>query len=248
MTAQATMNVKRDKRGNPTSVEFDNVQLFYVKLDRPVAVYDQRKMANPTKTEFTIDIAVTEDIADEWDEMFPKQPAKKFTNAKFREQFRLEEDDELPVPDAKKQFVIKVKQGSKNADGSFRTGKARPRVFHAEPGSKLKDITFKTKVANGSLGAVLVRASYNSRVEAMIAYLNTVKVTELIEYEGSNEVSDFLGGDVELDEEGEREAAAQQANSSGSGENSDEGDQDDGDEEEAFGEGTVDDEDDEEYN
>lgn len=246
MTKQITMNVKRDKKGNPESVQFENVSLFYVKLDRPVAVYDQRKMSNPTKTEYTVDIAVTEDIADEWDELFPKQPAKKITNAKFREQYRLEEDDELPVPDAKKQFIIKVKQGSKNKDGSFRKGKARPRVFHVPAGGKPEDITFKTKVANGSVGGLLVKGAYNDKVEAMIAYLNTVKVTELIEYEANNDVSDFLGGDVEIDEEGEENSTERDTHPQVNNPNTDESEDEDEDDE--FGGGTTDEEDDEEYN
>ena len=40
MNNQATMTVKKDKKGNPTSVEFANVMLFYVKMDKAVAVYD----------------------------------------------------------------------------------------------------------------------------------------------------------------------------------------------------------------
>ena len=201
MTNQATMTVKKDKKGNPTSVEFANVMLFYVKMDKAVAVYDERKMSKPNNTEYTIDIAVTEEIADEWDELFPKQPAKKVLNKKFREQFRLEEEDPLPVPDAKKQFIVKLKQKAKNADGTMRTGKARPRVFNAPEGEKPTDITFKTKVANGSVGGVLVRAAYNDRIEACLAYLSAVKVTTLIEYEADSGMDDFLGGSVDLDED-----------------------------------------------
>lgn len=242
MTKQATMNVKKDKKGNPTSVEFENVMLFYVKLDKAVAVYDERKMAKPENTEYTIDVAVTEEIADEWDELFPKQPAKKILNKKFREQFRLEEEDPLPVPDAKKQFIVKLKQKSKNADGTMRTGKARPRVFHLPEGGRASDITFKTKVANGSVGGVLVRAAYNSRIEANLAYLSAVKVTDLIEYEADSGMSDFLGGDVELDEE--PEDSGEDASGSDGGSN----DRDEYDEGDEFGdEPGKDDEDDEEY-
>lgn len=202
-TPETSMKVKKDSKGNPESIALHNVQLFYCNVKSPRPIYDDRDVAyEKARKEYSVVVAVTEDVADQWDELFPKQPAKKFTNAKFKENFKLEDGDELPFPDEKKQFVIKTTQKAQKENGDPISDMIIPRVFHVENG-KASDITFEKNVGNGSFGSVLIRCASNTY--GNFAYLNKIKIVDLIEYESSGPISEedkeFLGvEDVELAE------------------------------------------------
>lgn len=150
--------------------------LAYVTLQKPVL--DFKKV----KKEYKVDVIVDEDTADEWNEKFPKQPAKVIKTTDFEDQFKISP----PFPKEKKQYVISLRQSELWPDGKPRTGKDRPKVFltvgeTADGKPALKDVTESTLVANGSIGAV----SY-SMIETKdwgnIAYLKNIRVDELIEY------------------------------------------------------------------
>lgn len=228
--------VRKDKKGNIEDVIVENATFFYTHMRKPTAIFDDRKLPyDQARKEYSIDVAVTEEVADQWDELFAKQPSKKFTNAKFREKYKMEDDDELPVPDAKKQFIIKMTQKAQKKDGDPIGAKLIPRVFVVEEG-KGKDITFETNVGNGSTGKVMVRAVANDY--GLFAYLSRVKVDNLIEYNADNtaEEKDFLGVDeVEL-----ADAPEQFATSGTTRDDDDDGDDDVGDTKTPKGDETVD--------
>lgn len=201
---------KKDNKGNIESVAIHGATFYYTNIRSPRPIFDDRKLSyDKARKEYSVEVAVSEDVADEWDEVFAKQPSKKYTNAKFREKYKLEEDDALPFPDEKKQFTIKIVQKAQKKDGEPISDSLIPRVFIVEDG-KAKDITFSTNVGNGSTGAVQIRA--NSNDYGCFAYLSKIKVEDLIEYEGneggiSEEDKEFLGADeVELAEAPERKA------------------------------------------
>lgn len=201
---------KKDKKGNIESVAIHGATFYYTNIRSPRPIFDDREMSyDKARKEYSVDVAVSEDVADEWDEVFAKQPSKKYTNVKFREKYKLEEEDALPFPDEKKQFTIKIVQKAQKNDGDPIPDGLIPRVFIVEDG-KAKDITFSTNIGNGSTGAVQVRANINKY--GQFAYLSKVKVEDLIEYEGneggiSDEDREFLGADeVELAEAPERKA------------------------------------------
>lgn len=206
----AEMKLKKDKKGNVTSVTLKGVHLFYTNIRRPKAIYDDRKLPyEKARKEYSVDIAVTEDVADEWDELFGKQPSKKHTNKSFREKYKIDDDGDIPYPKEKKQYTLKVTQKAEKKNGDPISDKMIPRVFVKE-GEKPTDITFDTNVGNMSVGNVLIRVNQNDY--GNFAYLNKILVTDLIEYEDrvmSEDEEEFLGtDDVEFAEAPERKGAS----------------------------------------
>lgn len=241
--ADMKLTLKRNKKGEITSGTLRNVPVYYTKVQKPAPIYEQRKLKNPDKLEYTIDVGVNEDIADEFDEIFEKQQSKKLTNAKFKERFKIEEDElPLPVPSAKKQFVLKLKQAAQKSDGTKISKALRPRVVQKDENGKPVDITFKHLVGNGSTADILFRV--NSNDYGTFAYLSTVLVTDLREYEagGDQDRDEFLGGALETDDDEEEED-----NSSNSGGSDDDDDGDFGDDGDEPMDPDDDEEDDEDY-
>lgn len=206
------MQVKKDKKGNIENIILTDVYLYYCNVRKPKAIYDDRKLPyEKARKEYCVDIGINEEIADEWDEIFGKQPSKKHKNDKFRETYKLDDEDALPVPDATKQFTIKSVQRCEKKDGSEIHPKMIPRVFMTDPETnKLVDHSFTTNVGNGSVGNVLIRVNVNDF--GAFAYLNKIKVTDLVPYEDSGsgiseDEAEFLGtDDVELAEVPEKES------------------------------------------
>ena len=198
----AQMIMKRNTKGDVESVILKDVTLFYTCIQSPRAIYDDRNVAyEKARKEFTVDVAgLSEDDCDTWDEIFGKQPSKKHSNEKFRSHYKLEDNDELPDPNGKKQYTLKLGQKAQNNAGEPISEKMVPRVLMVE-GGKAQDITFTTLIGNGSKGDVMVRCMKNDY--GQFSYLYRVKVTELVEFASGNNADEleFLGVDeVELAE------------------------------------------------
>lgn len=200
-----TMNIQKDNKGNITQIIVKDVTFYYTCVKRPVPIFDDRKLPyEKARKEYKTTIAVSEDVADQWDEIFGKQPSQKWLNSKFIENYKLEDASELPFPDEKKQFTIKVTQKAQKKDGEPIDPRAIPKVLKVE-GKKGVDISRKVNVGNGSKGTLIVRVMSNSY--GVFSYLDTIAITDLVEYEdgGSGAVNkgtmDALGlDDVEMDE------------------------------------------------
>jgi len=178
---------QKDSKGNITNVLLTDASLYYCKIRRPQAIYDDRNVKfNQARKEYSVELAVSEEVADAWDEVFAKQPSKKYTNAKFREKYKLEEDDDLPFPKEKKQFTIKVTQKAQDKEGDAIRPSNIPRILMADPDNPKKglDITFDRNVGNGSKGHASARVNTNDY--GSFAYLNKLKINELVEYEDSD--------------------------------------------------------------
>lgn len=216
-----TITFNRDKKGNVESVAIHNTMFLYTNIKNPRPIFNDRELPyDQARKEYSVEVVVSEEIADEWDEIFVKQPSKKYTNAKFREKYKMDEEDALPFPDEKKQYTIKLTQKAQKNDGDPINSSLIPRVFlvkEVKNGDKVEneatDITFSTNVGNGSKGSVLTRANTNGF--GAFAYLSKLRIKEddLIEYESSgsggisDEDKDFLGvGEIELADAPERKA------------------------------------------
>lgn len=187
-----------------------NTTCFYCKVQTPEPIYDQKDWSNPDMFEYKVDLVVDEDIADQWDEKFPKQPAKKYLKEAFMKKYKLEKDEDFPAsvdPSQKKFWTITLKQAKTYKDRKTNQVKElslslRPKVVELVD-NKPVDITMKKLVGNGSEADVLFKVNHNKTYGAA-AKLSIVKVTNLIEYvkaENKDEVlDDFLGGDLEIDE------------------------------------------------
>jgi hypothetical protein len=186
------------------------VHCFYTKVQQPEAVYSEKDNPRPEMFEYKVDLVVNEDIADQWDEKFAKQPAKKHLKEAFMKKYKLEKDEDFPEgldPSAKKFWTITLRQNKNYRDK--KTGEVkdlsmalRPKVVEMVD-NKPVDITMKKLVGNGSQADVLFRVNH-SKQYGPAAKLAVVKVTHLIEYEAAGTkdevLDDFLGGDLEIDE------------------------------------------------
>lgn len=193
---------------------------MYTKVAFPGPIFDQKDWPNPTLFEYKVDLVVDEDTADEWDALFLKQPAKKYLKADFMKRYRIESDADFPEglsSSSKKYWVISLKQAKNYMDKKTNTVKdlsssLRPRISIVE-GNKPVDHTMKTKLGNGTKADVMFIVNQNKQY-GQAAKLALIKVTNLVEAaESSNEIDDdmkdFLGGDMEIDEsEYEQEAPA----------------------------------------
>ena len=217
---------QKDKQGNVEQVILKGVSMYYCNVRRPRPIYDDRNVPyDKARKEYSVEVAVTEEVADEYDQVFTKQGSKKMTNKAFKEKFKLESDDELPFPDQKKQYTLKITQKAQKKDGSALPDGLVPRVFIVEDG-KAKDISSSTNVGNGSVGDILIRArsvpSYGT-----FAYLSKIKVNDLVEYQDqgpiSNDDKEFLGVDeVELDEDHHSQSVSNDSSGGDSSEGSEE--------------------------
>ncbi len=205
MTMNTELKLKKNSKGEIEKAFLTGCRAFYTKVQKAAPVYEQRDMGDrATKTEYTVDLVVSEEVADSFDEIFTKQTSTKLTKEKFKQKYKIEDDAELPDPKAKKFFVVKCKQKAQKADGQAISPKIRPRVVQVVDGKPV-DITFDKLVGNNSGVDVMLGVSSNSY--GTFSYLRVIKVTDLVEYAsggGSDEdTQEFLGGDLELAEEPE---------------------------------------------
>lgn len=207
--------IKQDKKGNIEKAALMDVVFFYVKCQEAVPIFDQKDAAKPTHFEYTLECVCDEDTADAYDETSPKQPAKKMTKDQVAKKYRLVDEDgkvddakfvEANLdPKQKKFYVIKKAQAKQTKDGSKSLDHLRPKVFEVVDGKSV-EVTREKLVGNGSKGSLLLRFTHNATYGAF-SYPAMLKVDELIEYEKSGkggldeDSQDFLGGDVELEEE-----------------------------------------------
>lgn len=210
----ANLKQVKDKKGNLSSVMIEDGVFMYTKIseDRKGSVYEQYKLPREQQTrwEYSVDVVVDEDTADEFDELFPKQTAKKFLKKAFMEQYKIEKEDDFPSglnPKDKKFFVIKLRQGThyEEKKKNEATGKRektgrwlpfskeiRPRCVEVTSEGK-KDITLTKEVGNGSVGTAIAKVT-TSDLYGNSAKLRGILVTDLVEYVSNS------GGSSEKDE------------------------------------------------
>lgn len=145
--------------------------LVFVMCDRPVECYEKDK-----GQEWKAGIVITdEDTADEWDEMYPKQPAKKVKASQFEETYK------CPVPEdaGKNVWVVTLKKNTKLGNGEPVPDLYRPHVFELQDGERV-DVTMTKLTGNGSKGILTV--DHWAGDKGNIARLKNVFVTEMKEY------------------------------------------------------------------
>lgn len=149
--------------------------LLYVQLDQAVPCFDKDK-----GKEWKASIAVDEDTADAFAEIFPKQAAKKVKRSEFEGIYNVAP----PEGSEKNLYVITLKRNEKLANGEPVPEKYRPRVFvdvQTDEGRIRKDITSTILVGNGSYGTISIDRWDNEYGSS--ARLQNILVKDLIEYE-----------------------------------------------------------------
>lgn len=149
--------------------------LVYVQVRDPADCYETEK-----GKEWKASIVVSEDVADEWNEIYKKQSAKKIKRSDFEKQYKCSPPDgnekNLYVITLKKNTAIKDKESGELVPID---DKYRPRLKIRQDG-KAVDVTDKILAANGSMGHITV---YTRNTDyGPIASLQNVLVTKLVEY------------------------------------------------------------------
>lgn len=157
--------------------------LVYVCIQTPNKKYQSEEK------EFSVGVVVDEDTADNWNEQFPKQPAKVVKTSDFKDEYKID----APFPSEKKQYVIRLKKPAQYADGNPLPDQYKPKVFVRNGDGDLEDVTMSVLPANGSVGVVSYEVKENSY--GSFAKLRNVLVEEMIEYKkaGADPASDFGG-------------------------------------------------------
>lgn len=162
--------------------------LVYVMLDKARNCYEESK-----GQEFKSGIVITdEDVVDEFNELYPKQSAKKVKAVDFEAIYKCP----LPEDAGKNVWVITLRKNTKLANGADLPDKYRPRVFQKKGGA-LIDITTTVLPSNGSTGEISID-HYEGKM-GNVARLKNVLVTDLIEYEGGKG-SGYESGDEFADD------------------------------------------------
>ena len=179
----------------PYTEILEDVTFAFVKM----AESDLKYQSNVDR-EYSINAVVSKAVAKAFKKKFPKQSVKEFDNKEFEEKFKIAP----PFPDADEQWVLKLSKAHIK-DGEPRPEKYRPRVYLADQIGDLVDITTSRLVANGSKGDVAYRVSENQF--GTFAHLESIRVTEFIEYKKNGATNPFGGRVVAV--EGENPEATQ---------------------------------------
>lgn len=157
--------------------------LVYVMMDRPTDCYEKEK-----GQEWKAGIVITdEDVVDQFDEIYNKQPAKKVKASQFEEIYKCP----LPEGAGKNVWVVTLKKNVKLSNGEPVPDKYKPRVFEKQ-GNTNVDITQTKLVANGSKGVISI--DHWAGEKGAVARLKNVLVTDLIEYERTASGPEYTPG------------------------------------------------------
>lgn len=164
--------------------------------------------------QWQVQVEITEDMADKIEEEYPdmRGSIKSYKSEKFEEIFKVAPSLE---PDAKKHFVISVKQACTINGKKF----GYPvRVLMKGENGKLQDVTQKYEVGNGSKGVVQVRELESSKWNTTTLKLQAIRVDDLVEYSSGSSLDEL--GEVDYDSFGDASYGSQEA----AGSNEDKGD------------------------
>ncbi len=161
--------------------------LVYVQVDKAKPCYEESK-----GFEYKASIVISEDDAEGWDEIYPKQTAKQVKTSDFENLYKVP----APFPSQRKQFIVTVRKNTKLGNGNPVPEKYTPKVFE-KVGSKITDVTKEKLPANGSVGQISVE-TFEGKM-GVFARLKNVLVTEMIEYKKD---SDTVGSEfgIEVDQ------------------------------------------------
>ena len=150
--------------------------LVYTCIQQPTFKYQDK-----VNKEYKVSVVVDEDIADTWNENFPKQSAKVVKTSDFQKEYKIDP----PFEGEKKQYVITLKKDAQYRDGNPIPENNKPKVYlntgtDANGKVLMKDVTADKLVGNGSVGAVSYETTSNDY--GVFARLKNVRVDSLVEY------------------------------------------------------------------
>lgn len=158
-------------------------------------------------TEYSIGVIIDdEDIADDWDARFKKQPAEKFKATQFKDKFKTELPEEFEG--SKNLWKLTLKRPAV-IDGEEKYPQFRPRVFLDTEDERI-DITESRLIANGSRGIVSYRVSENKEYGDIVRLANVLIPEEtFIEYKSTFAEAGSEFGDKPIKKEEARKSATE---------------------------------------
>lgn len=151
------------------------------------------QVKNPGKSQggdpqWQVQVEITEDQADHIEEVYPDmaRSIKAYKTDKFKDTFGVDPQIE---PDAKKHFVVSIKQVT-TINGKPFAKPVRVLMVNEDTG-KLVDVTQKYEVGNGSTGVVQVRELFSKTYNTATLKLAAVRVDNLIEYIREDDLSEL---------------------------------------------------------
>lgn len=139
--------------------------LAYAKIAQADGKYQSKDF------EYSVQVIVSEDEADAWDEQFKKQLAKKIKVSEFEGKYRFP----CPIDGVKNVYAITLRKDATKDGEPFMT-EYRPKVFLDDADGDRTDITESRLIANGSVGKVSYRITTNDY--GTFAKLNNVLLDE----------------------------------------------------------------------
>lgn len=184
--------IEKNDKDEVTKGRIEDATLLYVRLqDGELALNSE------TDINLTVQVAVTEDTANNWKATFPKNGCREVPNEAFVKSYKTDP----PYPHEEKQHVLRLKsRGTYQHDDPEREIKAgdlvpydtpsRPKLYEVRDGKPV-DITKDVQPANGSRGTVAFRTANNKY--GTFPILSGVLVTDLIENQRQASIASDFG-------------------------------------------------------
>lgn len=189
--APTKLLVEKNSKDELVKGRIEGATLLYVQLQEGELAF-----GSETDRDHTVQVAVTQDTASNWQAVFARNGCRKVPNEQFAKSYRTDP----PYPEQDEQYVLKLKsKASYQQDIPERDIVAgelvpydsphRPKLYEIVDGKPV-DVTMDVQPANGSRGTVAFRAVTNKY--GTFPVLSGVLLTDLIEgnYGGGIE-SDF---------------------------------------------------------
>lgn len=184
--------IEKNAKDEITKGRIEDGTLLYVQLQDGELAFNSE-----TDLNLTVQVAVTEETANNWKATFPKNGCREVPNEKFSQTYKTNP----PYPHEEKQHVLKLKsRGTYHQDDEERGIKAgdlvpydaptRPKLYEVRDGKPV-DVTKDVQPANGSRGIVAFRTANNKF--GTFPVLSGVLVTDLIEAQQQASIASDFG-------------------------------------------------------
>jgi hypothetical protein len=175
-----------------TKGRVEDVTLLYVNLQDGELAFNSE-----TERNYTVQTAVTQDTAQNWKTVFPKNGCRVVDNEQFVKSYKIDP----PYPEQSEQYILKLKSHTTYQNdlpehdivaGDLVPYEApsRPKLYEIVEGKPV-DVTLKVQPANGSKGTVAFRVTTNKF--GTFPLLSGVLVTDLVELERNATIASDYG-------------------------------------------------------
>lgn len=192
-------SLKVEGKGKDRVCRMNGVVLCYTQVQTPGKGFKGKGK------EYSTEVVIDKDLKKAFKKQYPKTQIREIETSEFKEAFKIDP----PFPDQDEQYTIKIKcnalmtaavpaHGVDKGDLVPYSWGSRPKVWESIAKGKVKDVTRKKLVGNGSIGDVTFNTISNPEYGEFPA-LTGILVTDLVEYTPtkSNPFGEVVEEDVE---------------------------------------------------